>query len=47
MKKNLFIILGIFLIIIAFLVYFYYNTIKIDIISQSIKNSNLQFFNLY
>lgn len=36
MKKNLFIILGIFLIIIAILVYFYYNTLKIAIISQSI-----------
>ena len=36
MKKNLFIILGIFLIIIAILVYFYYNTLKIGIISQNI-----------
>ena len=36
MKKNLFVILGIFLIIIAILVYFYYNTLKIAIISQNI-----------
>ena len=43
MKKNLFIILGIFLIIIAFLVYFYYNTIKIDIISQSINREYEQY----
>lgn len=43
MKKNLFVILGIFLIIIAILVYFYYNTLKIAIISQNINKEYEQY----
>lgn len=40
MKKNLLVIVGIFLIIIAILVYFYYTTLKITILSQ---NSNKEY----
>lgn len=43
MKKNLFIILGIFVIIIAILAYFYYNTLKIAIISQNINKEYEQY----
>lgn len=43
MKKNLFVILGIFLIIIAILVYFYYNTLKIAIISQKVNKEYEQY----
>ena len=43
MKKNLFVILGIFFIIIAILVYFYYNTLKIAIISQNINKEYEQY----
>lgn len=40
MKKNLLVIVGIFLIIIAILIYFYYTTLKITILSQ---NSNKEY----